>query len=210
MAESSDKNKLWYLLPIILGILGGVIGYFLTKRKNKKFAERLLLVGLVVFLIHIFFYFTLAAALYPLFSILWAQPLEQKREDQKNLEDSLETIYQLNQKILSVIQTGNKQSLDVSVDGEWLVNISDNSVLLRFSSKISNEVSDAGWIELSSGNGTTIYIRSDTVSGGFDMQYKIKFADNWKIEGGDKTTSSNLKSIDVTKENNSIKITLVE
>ncbi len=41
-------SRLWYLLPIFLAIVGGVIGYFIVKSRDRKFAGRLLLVGLAM------------------------------------------------------------------------------------------------------------------------------------------------------------------
>ena len=41
----------WYLLPIFLSIIGGVIGYFLLKDRDRKFAERLLIIGIIVFVV---------------------------------------------------------------------------------------------------------------------------------------------------------------
>jgi len=52
MVEEFEKPKkpsrLWYLLPISLGILGGVIGYFLLRKRDRKFAEKLLIIGLLM------------------------------------------------------------------------------------------------------------------------------------------------------------------
>ncbi len=54
-AEETQRKKkpsrLWYLLPIFLTIIGGVIGYFLLKDRDRKFAERLLIVGLVMLVV---------------------------------------------------------------------------------------------------------------------------------------------------------------
>jgi len=63
---TSDErpNKLWYLLPILLGIIGGVIGYFVLKDRNRKFAEHLLIAGLVMSVVLSGIVFT--AALYAL------------------------------------------------------------------------------------------------------------------------------------------------
>ena len=44
-------SKIWYLLPIFLGPIGGIIGYFLVKDRDKKFAERLLIVGVIMIVI---------------------------------------------------------------------------------------------------------------------------------------------------------------
>jgi len=38
----------WYLLPIFLGLMGGIIGYFALRNKNKVMAKNVLIVGLVV------------------------------------------------------------------------------------------------------------------------------------------------------------------
>jgi len=40
-------SRLYYLLPILFGAVGGVIGYFLVKKKNKEIAEKLLIIGLI-------------------------------------------------------------------------------------------------------------------------------------------------------------------
>ena len=54
-SESTDKkpSKLWYLLPIFLTWIGGIIGYFLVKDRDKEFAKRLLIVGLALTIIPI-------------------------------------------------------------------------------------------------------------------------------------------------------------
>ena len=45
-------SAIWYLLPIILGPIGGIIGYFVMKDKDRKFAERLLKIGLVMIIFY--------------------------------------------------------------------------------------------------------------------------------------------------------------
>jgi H+/Cl- antiporter ClcA len=56
--ESKQRlSRLWYLLPIFLGLLVGVIGYFLLKDRNRKFAERILLARVIVLLACIAFLF---------------------------------------------------------------------------------------------------------------------------------------------------------
>ena len=45
----------WYLLPILLGILGGIIGYIVIKVKDEKMAKNILYVGLGTFVLGIIF-----------------------------------------------------------------------------------------------------------------------------------------------------------
>jgi hypothetical protein len=44
---------LWYLIPILLGVVGGVIAYLLVKDEDKKFAKRLLRIGIIITIITI-------------------------------------------------------------------------------------------------------------------------------------------------------------
>lgn len=50
---AKKPSKAWYLLPILFGIIGGVIGYFVIKRKDKKMAKNILYVGLGLFILSI-------------------------------------------------------------------------------------------------------------------------------------------------------------
>jgi len=49
-------SYVWYLLPILFSILGGVIAYFLLKDKDKKTAKTMIYIGLVVLGLEILFY----------------------------------------------------------------------------------------------------------------------------------------------------------
>lgn len=55
MAEKKT-SWIWYLLPILFSILGGIIGYFLLKDKDAKTAKNLIIVGLVVLVLELLFY----------------------------------------------------------------------------------------------------------------------------------------------------------
>jgi hypothetical protein len=46
----------WYLLPVLFSIIGGIIGYFLLKDKDKGNAEGLLCIGIVQFVLQILIY----------------------------------------------------------------------------------------------------------------------------------------------------------
>lgn len=48
MVEKKEKpTRLWYLVPLLLGIIGGIIGYFAVKDEDRKMARELLLVGIL-------------------------------------------------------------------------------------------------------------------------------------------------------------------
>ncbi len=44
-------TRAWYLMPIFFSILGGIIGYFAVRNDDRKFANRLFIVGIVLFLV---------------------------------------------------------------------------------------------------------------------------------------------------------------
>lgn len=46
--KSKKPSRWWYLLAIFLGPIGGIVGYFVLKDRDRKFAEKLLIVGLVM------------------------------------------------------------------------------------------------------------------------------------------------------------------
>jgi len=47
------RSNFWYLLPLFLGLLGAVIGYFIIKKDDPVKAKRLIYVGLVIIAIGI-------------------------------------------------------------------------------------------------------------------------------------------------------------
>jgi hypothetical protein len=50
-ANPAKPTDLWYALPIFLGILGGIIGYVAVKDEDEELAIRLLIVGVVLFIV---------------------------------------------------------------------------------------------------------------------------------------------------------------
>ena len=51
---SAEKpSNVWYLLPILLGIIGGIIGYIVIKAKDERMARNMLYVGLGTFVLGI-------------------------------------------------------------------------------------------------------------------------------------------------------------
>jgi hypothetical protein len=51
----------WWLLPIFLGWLGGVIAYFVWKDKNPQTAKNMLVVGIVITVIGVIINFASSA-----------------------------------------------------------------------------------------------------------------------------------------------------
>jgi hypothetical protein len=46
--QKPKPTKAWYLAPIFLNILGGILGYLGVKDQDKKMAGRLLTIGVAV------------------------------------------------------------------------------------------------------------------------------------------------------------------
>jgi signal peptidase len=44
---SKKPSNWWYVLPLFLGLIGGIIGYFALRNKNKAAARNMLIIGLV-------------------------------------------------------------------------------------------------------------------------------------------------------------------
>ena len=51
--EYSQRSKAWYLLPIFLGIIGGIIGFFVLRRDSPKMARNCLIIGIIILVIGI-------------------------------------------------------------------------------------------------------------------------------------------------------------
>jgi len=44
-------TRAWYFVPFFLGILGGIIGYFAVKEDDKRMANNLLILGILMTII---------------------------------------------------------------------------------------------------------------------------------------------------------------
>jgi len=51
----TKPSAAWYLVPLLLGLLGGIIGYFAVKDQNRDMANSLLNVGIIMTFIDIIF-----------------------------------------------------------------------------------------------------------------------------------------------------------
>ncbi len=56
-----SPSRWWYLLPILFNIIGGIIGYFAVRHRDRKLAENLLIAGLVMFVLWWIVSFAIAA-----------------------------------------------------------------------------------------------------------------------------------------------------
>ena len=53
MSLERTRSLWWVLLPIFLGIFGGIIGYFILKNDDHRLAKICLIIGFVLALIQI-------------------------------------------------------------------------------------------------------------------------------------------------------------
>lgn len=48
MTSEDRPGRAWYLLPILLGIIGGFIAYYKLHDRNRQMAKRCLKLGIVI------------------------------------------------------------------------------------------------------------------------------------------------------------------
>ena len=48
-----SRSRWWYLLPILLDVVGGIIAYFVLRHDDPPKAKNCLLLGIVLFVIHV-------------------------------------------------------------------------------------------------------------------------------------------------------------
>ena len=53
MEPERQRSNWWYLVPIFLGIIGGIIAYFALRKDDREKAKKCLYIGLVLFAIGI-------------------------------------------------------------------------------------------------------------------------------------------------------------
>ena len=53
MYPENKRSNWWYLLPIFLGVIGGIIAYFAIRKDDRQKAKKCLYIGLVLFAIGI-------------------------------------------------------------------------------------------------------------------------------------------------------------
>ena len=60
------KSRWWYLLPIFMSIIGGVIAYFVLKEDDPKLAKNCLILGIIITGIGFFVGFFMGLAMMPM------------------------------------------------------------------------------------------------------------------------------------------------
>lgn len=53
MSESRTRSKAWYILPVLMGIIGGLISYFAVRKDDPKLGKNCLIIGIVMFVANI-------------------------------------------------------------------------------------------------------------------------------------------------------------
>jgi len=49
MSEIKTRSKAWYILPVLMGIIGGLISYFAVRKDDPKLGKNCLIVGIIMF-----------------------------------------------------------------------------------------------------------------------------------------------------------------
>ena len=65
MYPEKRRSNFWYLLPIFLGIIGGVIAYFALRRDDREKAKKCLYLGLILLVVGVLLELFVASSLPP-------------------------------------------------------------------------------------------------------------------------------------------------
>jgi hypothetical protein len=53
--SEKSRSSMWYLLPIFVGMIGGIIGYLIIRKDDPQKAKNCIYIGIVMMIIGIFF-----------------------------------------------------------------------------------------------------------------------------------------------------------
>jgi len=189
-----------------------VIGYFLLKRKNRKLAEKLLIVGIIFWPI---VYLLIIGMSYVYTYITYLTAYKKTQISSMNLISAENTMKILEEKINSVANTGGNYTITVTFPATWVINSSENSISLTFNSKVSN-IGLGSWIPLTPNatcppapgklgidSPSVLCVKADTKNEYFEINYKLWFRelDGYKIqlESIGKAKSSNVRFISIER-----------
>lgn len=164
--KKDDGSPGWhfYLLPILLSVIGGLIGYLMFRSRNPRFAVRLLLVGVAMLVVSFVASFLLSLTAYSVF----VQELDAKAGGMIELVDSTCVA---NDMYVVVVRNVDSEPVDVGgvevmIDGLGDSRVSWNSQIVAPGEVSTGEVSCSGGsgcqpgsvhrIRLDTGSGRTI------------------------------------------------------
>jgi uncharacterized membrane protein len=53
--SETSRSSMWYLLPIFVGMIGGIIGYLIIRKDDPRKAKNCIYIGMVMMVIGIIF-----------------------------------------------------------------------------------------------------------------------------------------------------------
>jgi len=53
--SETPRSSMWYLLPIFVGMIGGIIGYLIIRKDDPQKAKNCIYIGMVMMIIGIIF-----------------------------------------------------------------------------------------------------------------------------------------------------------
>ena len=53
--SETSRSSMWYLLPIFVGMIGGIIGYLIIRKDDPRKAKNCIYIGIVMMIIGIIF-----------------------------------------------------------------------------------------------------------------------------------------------------------
>jgi cytochrome bd-type quinol oxidase subunit 1 len=53
--SETPRSSMWYLLPIFVGMIGGIIGYLIIRKDDPRKAKNCIYIGMVMMIIGIIF-----------------------------------------------------------------------------------------------------------------------------------------------------------
>ena len=53
MEHIKSRSQLWYLLPVFVGLIGGIIAYLILRRDDSKKAKKCLYIGILLAIVGI-------------------------------------------------------------------------------------------------------------------------------------------------------------
>jgi hypothetical protein len=201
-SKPTRLSKIWYLIPLFFGTLGGILSYLLVRDNDRKFAKKLLMIGIIRDIIIL---------VPPVIAtvIRWYIPFVEKQAESQTLLNAYNLAFRVAERIETTIATGERQYLLTPKGIFWIVDNSSNSVILKIRSKATNIDTTNNWIQLSKGEGTIVYARSNPIDNEFEIQYKIEVIQPFILESN-KLSSFAVKKIEIFKKDNKIEISLIE